>query len=75
MGGGTSYQKTLKLLGLGDVDPAVFLNDFNVLHFVVESAESKRHGDGEKKKLEERFTAQTGTTSHLNSKPNTFCLR
>lgn len=45
MGGGTSYQKTLKLLGLGDVNPAVFFNDFDVLHFVVESVEIKRHGE------------------------------
>lgn len=77
VGSGTSYQKALELLGLGDVDPAVFFNDFDVLHFVVESVECKRQRDrerGERKKNEEHFTAQTGTTSHLNSKPNTFCL-
>lgn len=32
-----TYQKTLKLLGLCDVNPAVFLNDFDVFYFVIES--------------------------------------
>ena len=32
-----TYQKTFKLLGLSDVNPAVFFNDFNVFHFIIES--------------------------------------
>lgn len=33
-----TYQKTLKLLGLSDVNPAVFFNDFDVFYFIIESA-------------------------------------
>lgn len=32
-----TYQQTFKLLCLGDVYPAVFFNDFDVLYFIVES--------------------------------------
>lgn len=35
-----TYQKALKLLGLSDVDPAVFFNDFDVFYFIVESVKS-----------------------------------
>ena len=37
-----THQETLKLLGLGDVDPAVFLDDFNVFYLVVESVKKKK---------------------------------
>lgn len=43
-----TYQQTLKLLGLSDVNPAVFFNDFDVFHFVVESVESKHHRQRER---------------------------
>lgn len=36
-----THQQTLKLLGLGDVDPTVFLYHFNVLHLVVEPETEK----------------------------------
>lgn len=32
-----TYQQTLKLLGLSDVNPAVFFNDFDVFYFIIES--------------------------------------
>lgn len=32
-----TYQKTFELLGLSDVNPAVFFNDFDVFYFIVES--------------------------------------
>lgn len=38
-----TYQKALKLLGLSDVNPAVFLNDFDVLYFIIKSVKSQRH--------------------------------
>lgn len=38
-----TYQKALKLLGLSDVDPAVFFNDFDVFYFIVESVKSHRN--------------------------------
>lgn len=37
-----TYQKTLKLLGLSDVNPAVFFNDFDVFHFIIESVKPIR---------------------------------
>lgn len=38
-----TYQKALKLLGLSDVNPAVFLNDFDVLYFIIKSVKPKHH--------------------------------
>lgn len=32
---GFSYQEAFELLGLRDVNPVVFLNNFNVLHFII----------------------------------------
>lgn len=37
-----TYQKTLKLLGLSDVNPAVFFNDFDVFHFIIESVKPSK---------------------------------
>lgn len=55
-----TYQKTLKLLGLGDVDPAVFFNDFDVLHFVIESVEKTHHRQREKQgRIKKRETFYT----------------
>lgn len=34
---GPTHQKALEPLGLGDVNPAVFLDHFDVLDFVIES--------------------------------------
>lgn len=36
------YQKTLELLGLGDVNPAVFFNDFDVFYVIIESVNKKQ---------------------------------
>lgn len=35
--GHMTYQKTLKLLGLSDVNPAVFFNDFDVFYLIIKS--------------------------------------
>lgn len=37
-----THQETLKLFGLGDVDPAVLLDDFDVFYLVVESVKKKK---------------------------------
>lgn len=37
-----THQETLKLFGLGDVDPAVLLDDFDVFYLIVESVKKKK---------------------------------
>lgn len=39
-----SYQEALKLLGLSDVNPAVFFDDFDVFYFIIEPVKRNHIG-------------------------------